>query len=112
MSRKKKETEETPVVFNDPFGTVTNAVGAFVQRWQPLPYMSMPCEVMDQSQLRDAMGVYESPETGDGWQFAEKLLLEQGFRWHMLGGSRVMFLREREDAIVDDGWQEAMIIDN
>ena len=104
---KKKETEETPVVFNDPFGTITSAVTAFIERYQPLPYMSLPCLIMDQGQLRDAMGIFESPETGDGWGFAEKLLLEQGFRWHNMGGARVMILREREDFVDTFGWEEA-----
>lgn len=85
---------------------VEMAVDAFAERWISLPTMVMPCEVMDQGQLRDAMGLHATIDLGDPWPQAEKLLLNMGFRWHTLGGSRVMFLRESEDVIEDDGWQD------
>ena len=83
------------------------AVQNFAERWISLPYMSMPCEVMDQGQLRDAMGLHATFDLGDPWPQAENLLLSMGFRWHNLGGTRVMFLREREYAVIDNGWAVA-----
>jgi hypothetical protein len=82
------------------------AVTAFADRWISLPCMSLPCEVMDQGQLRDAMGLHATIDLGDPWPQAEKLLIQMGFRWHNLGSSRVMFLREREDAVIDNGWTD------
>lgn len=83
------------------------AVGAFAQRYIPMPGFSMRCIVMDQSQLRDAMGLRATFESGDPWPKAEQLLLNAGFRWHMLGSTRVMYLMEREDTIPsDDGWSD------
>ncbi len=86
---------------------IDTAVTDFARRWISLPTMVMPCEVMDQGQLRDAMGLHATIDLGDPWPQAEKLLLQSGFCWHTLGGSRVMFLREREDVIEGDGWSEA-----
>ena len=83
------------------------AVQTFAKHWLSLPAMVMPCEVMDQGQLRDAMGLHATIDLGDPWPQAEKMLLQMGFRWHSLGMQRVMFLREREDVIEDTGWQEA-----
>lgn len=82
------------------------AVEAFAQRYLSLPKFVMDCEVMDQGQLRDAMGLRATFESGDPWPAAEKQLLEHGFCWHNLGGMRVMFLREREDYQHDDGWND------
>jgi len=82
------------------------AVGAFAQQWISLPRLIDGCEVMDQRQLRDAMGLRATVEFGDPWPQAEKLLMHSGFRWHNLGGMRVMFLRERDDARPDDGWSD------
>lgn len=87
-------------------GNTEKAVVAFSGRWLSMPYMTDDCEVMDQRQLRDAMGLRATVEYGDPWPKAEELLMQAGFRWHWLGGSRVMFLREREDCRPDDGWQD------
>lgn len=84
---------------------VQAAVEEFADRWISLPAMSLPCEVMDQGQLRDAMGLHATIDLGDPWPQAENLLLMMGFHWNMLGSSRVMFLREREN--IYDGWDTA-----
>ena len=83
------------------------AVEAFAERWLSMPRFTMECEVMDQRQLRDAMGLRATIEAGDPWPAAESLLLQMGFRWHWLGGSRVMFLKERDGYEDDGGWKEA-----
>lgn len=86
----------------------TNAVKAveeFARRYISMPRLTMECEVMDVHQLRDAMGLRATIEYGDPWPSAEKDLMEHGFRWHILGGMRVMFLKEREDYKPDDGWE-------
>ena len=88
------------------------AVQAFAEKWISLPCMSLPCEVMDQGQLRDAMGLHATIDLGDPWPQAERLLFEHGFRWHNLGTSRVMFLREREDAVIDNGWTDGEEVKN
>lgn len=85
----------------------TDAVDEFAKRYISMPRLTMECEVMDVSQLRDAMGLRSTIEAGDPWPAAEQQLLEHGFCWHMLGGTRVMYLKERENFIPDDGWQEA-----
>jgi hypothetical protein len=82
------------------------AVDEFAQRYLSLPRMTMDCEVMDQRQLRDAMGLRATVEYGDPWPAAEQELMRRGFRWHMLGGTRVMYLRERECPDADDGWSD------
>jgi hypothetical protein len=33
--------------------------------------------------------------------------MNAGFRWHWLGGSRVMYLKEREDYADNGGWDDA-----
>ncbi len=86
------------------------AVAAFVNRWAPAPKFHLGVEVMDARQLRDAMGLRASVDWGDPWPQAEKLLLEHGFRWTLLGTSRVMLLQECDDFIQtggDNGWEEA-----
>ena len=88
------------------------AVDAFARQWMPAPCIDMLCELMDQRQLRDAMGLRATIEAGDPWPKAEKLLLDKGFRWQHIGGCRVMALREREDYRVDDGWEEAEEVAN
>lgn len=85
---------------------VEQAVGEFAQRYISMPKFSLDCEVMDQRQLRDAMGLRATIEAGDPWPKAEELLLSANFRWHWLGGTRVMFLKEREDYEPDDGWND------
>lgn len=91
---------------------VEKAVEAFADRYLSMPRFTMDCVVMDQRQLRDAMGLRATIEAGDPWPKAEQLLLEMGFRWHMLGGTRVMYLREREDAVPDDGWDDGELLDD
>lgn len=97
----QKVTDIDAVQFN-----VKSAVAGFVERWMPMPRFYFGVEIMDARQLRDAMGLRASMDWGDPWPTAEQLLLEQGFRWHWLGSSRVMFLRERDDYTPDDGWEE------
>jgi hypothetical protein len=87
------------------------AVEEFSKRWFSMPKFTMDCEVMDQRQLRDAMGLRATIEAGDPWPKAEELLLNANFRWHWLGGTRVMFLKEREDYEPDDGWNDGELID-
>lgn len=84
----------------------TRAVEAFSMRYLSMPRFDVGVEVMSQAQLRNAMGLRSTFESGDPWPAAEKQLLEHGFRWHFLGGSRVMFLKERDNYKVDDGWND------
>ena len=88
------------------------AVDAFAERWLSMPKFTTDCEVMDVRQLRDAMGLRATIESGDPWPKAEQLLLERGFRWHWLGTNRVMLLRERDDYMPDDGWEEGEEVDD
>lgn len=87
-------------------GNVEMAVVEFIERWMPMPKFDIGVEVMDVWQLRDALGLRATIDWGDPWPTAEQLLLAHGFRWHSLGGSRVMFLREKDDYKPDDGWEE------
>ncbi len=113
MSRKRKgdsEEPEAPKKVTDieaADDNIKTAVEMFAERWIPLPEMAMPCEVMDVGQLRDAMGLRATIDLGDPWPTAERLLLQQGFRWHWIGSSRVMIMREREDMIPSAGWDDA-----
>jgi len=84
---------------------VRMAVEEFAERWISMPGFGLDVEVMSVSQLRDAMGLRASIDWGDPWPEAEKLLHEFGFRWHWLGGQRVMYLRERDDFVPDTGWE-------
>lgn len=86
---------------------VQEAVDGFHERWMSMPEFSEHCTVMDLRQLRDAMGLRSTFEAGDPWPAAENLLLQYGFRWHWLGGSRVMFLQERDNYQPDTGWEDA-----
>ena len=88
-----------------------SAVIAFSERFISAPRFTERCQVMDQAQLRDAMGLRATFESGDPWPKAEQLLLKSGFRWHVLGGMRVMYLMERDDFLPDTGWEEAEKID-
>ena len=92
--------------------TTEQAVEAFAERYLSLPRLTMDCEVMDQRQLRDAMGLRATIEAGDPWPKAEEMLLQMGFRWQMLGGTRVMFLRERPDYRPNDGWSDGEEIED
>ena len=86
---------------------VAAAVMAFVERWVPMPGFGLGVEVMDAGQLRDAMGLRATMDWGDPWPTAERLLLGQGFRWHWLGGMRVMYLQEKDGWEADTGWEDA-----
>ena len=108
---KKSEQQQDPSQFsvtdiNAMKDNTTQAVEAFAQRYLSMPRFTAECEVMDQGQLRDAMGLRSTFESGDPWPAAEKQLLEHGFRWHNLGGMRVMFLKERPEYEPDDGWND------
>lgn len=83
-----------------------SAVAGFTQRWIPVPTFTEHCEAMDQRQLRDAMGLRVTVDGGDPWPMAEQLLLTAGFRWNWLGNSRVMFLQEKDDFVMDADWEE------
>ena len=106
---KKEESEDGPKKVTDIDALKSNVemtVEEFAKRWLPWPRFDLDVEVMDARQLRDAMGLRSSIDWGDPWPTAEKMLLERGFRWHVLGTSRVMFLREKDDYKPDDGWEE------
>lgn len=83
---------------------VESAVESFAQRYLSMPRFTERCVVMDHGQLRDAMGLRATFEAGDPWPKAEELLMKHGFRWHMLGAMRVMYLQERDGYLEDDGW--------
>lgn len=82
------------------------AAEEFAERYISVPKFTEHTKVMDQAQLRDAMGLRATFEYGDPWPQAENLLLQKGFRWHNLGGMRVMYVQEREDSVPDDGWND------
>ena len=107
--RKSEEEEKQPSKMTDISAAVSNvnsAVLSFCDRWIPLPTMTPPCEVVDQGQLRDMLGLIPTIDLGDPWPQAEEMLLNEGFRWHQMGNSRVMFLREKDDCLSEDGWEE------
>ena len=85
----------------------TAAVDVFAEQYISMPRFDIGVEVMDQRQLRDAMGLRATMEYGDPWPAAERELLARGFRWHTLGVQRVMYLKEREDYVPDTGWEDA-----
>lgn len=109
----KEEGEKEPFRVTDIDAlkdNVKEAVAAFNERWISMPALTLDTEVMDQRQLRDAMGLRATFDAGDPWPQAEKLLLKLGFRWHWLGSQRVMFLQEKDDFVNIDGnadWEEA-----
>lgn len=82
------------------------AVMAFHEQWAVAPEFMIGVEVMDQRQLRDAMGLRASMDIGDPWPKAEMLLLKLGYKWHLQGGTRVMYVIER-DGFVDADWSQA-----
>ena len=86
---------------------VLKAVETFNEQWVPWPHFDVGVEVMDVGRLRDAMGLRASIDWGDPWPTAEQHLLDYGFRWQMLGGQRVMYLKERDGYQPDTGWQDA-----
>jgi len=93
---------------------VMEAVDSFCDQWISMPGFSLGVEVMTVTQLRDAMGLRASIDWGDPWPTAEQELLKRGFCWHILGGQRVMYLKERDGFVPDTGWEEAeeLIINN
>ena len=91
---------------------VRMAVEEFAKRWISMPGFGLDVEVMSVSQLRDAMGLRASIDWGDPWPAAEQELIAHGFRWHWLGGQRVMYLKEREDFVPDTGWSDAEEVDD
>lgn len=100
--------EKTPLKVTDIDALKENvrmAVEEFAERWISMPGFGLDVEVMSVSQLRDAMGLRASIDWGDPWPAAEQELIEHGFRWHWLGGKRVMYLRERDDFVPDTGWE-------
>lgn len=106
----EEQQEKAPTVVTDIEAVKTNAeqaVQAFAERWLSMPHFDIGVEVMNQSQLRDAMGLRATSEYGDPWPAAENTLLGMGFRWHWLSGQRVMYLKERDGFVPDTGWQEA-----
>ena len=111
----KNDEQELPSKVTDIDALKKNAdaaVLAFAERWMSMPAFSERCEVMDQGQLRDAMGLRATIEGGDPWPAVEKLLLEKGFRWHSLGGFRVMYLQEKDGFAPDSGWEDGEVIDS
>lgn len=105
MAEESKPTKVTSI--EDAQFNITSAVRAFADRWMPMPRFDLGVEVMDQGQLRDAMGLRESFDIGDPWPQAERELLEAGFRWQWLDGHRVMYLKEKDGYQPDTGWTEA-----
>lgn len=108
MGKKYKDDEEQmPRKVTDIDAAKENinaAVYAFNERWAAMPGFAIGVEVMDQRQLRDAMGLRATIDTGDPWPAAERLLLELGFRWHWLGGMRVMYVQERDSFVQAEGF--------
>lgn len=107
---KDAEEEKVPRKVTDIDALKNNvqmAVEGFADRWISMPGFGMDVEVMTLPQLRDAMGLRASIDWGDPWPTAEQELLTLGFRWHWLGGQRVMFLKERDDFVPDTGWKDA-----
>lgn len=86
---------------------IKSAVGAFTDRWMPWPKFDIGVEIMDVGQLRDAMGLRATFDIGDPWPAAERLLMDNGFRFQWLSGHRVMYLKEIDGYKPDTGWQDA-----
>ena len=110
---KNGEENNTPLSVTDVDAIKDNAemaVDEFTERYLSMPRFTEECEVMDQSRLRDVMGLRATFESGDPWPAAEKLLMERGFRWHSLGGMRVMYLKERDGYVPDDGWSDGELL--
>lgn len=87
------------------------AVNAFCEQWAAAPEFRIGVELMDQCQLRNAMGLRATMDIGDPWPKAEMLLLNLGYKWHMLGGNRVMYVIER-DGFIDADWSEAQEVND
>lgn len=111
----RSDDDKAPLKITDIEALLNNiimAVQAFNEQWVSIPSFTEDCIVMDIRQLRNAMGLRSTMEMGDTWPIAEQILLNYGFRWHWLGGSRVMFLRERDGFVQDTGWQEVEEIED
>ena len=106
MAREERQPKEMqPMVVTDLDAIKENteaAVFAFTQMWEPTQQFDLDVNIMDQAQLRDAMGLRATFESGDPWPAAEKLLIEAGYRWQWLDGQRVMFVKERDGYIEID----------
>lgn len=114
MSKSNDDEEKLPAKVTDIDAARDNieaAVDAFCDQWALAPEFKMGVEVMDQRQLRDAMGLRATMDIGDPWPKAEMLLLNRGYKWHLLGGIRVMYVVER-DGFIDADYAEAEEIDN
>ena len=86
---------------------VREAVNAFAQRYLSMPRFDVGVEIMNQAQLRDAMGLRATFEYGDPWPAAEQLLTQTyKFHWHWIGEQRVMLVKERDGFVPDDGWND------
>lgn len=111
----ESDEEKTPRKVTDIDALKDNvrmAVEEFAERWISMPGFGLDVEVMSVSQLRDAMGLRASIDWGDPWPAAEQELIRHGFRWHWLGGQRVMYLRERDDFVPDTGWEVPEEVEN
>ncbi len=116
MKRGDEEKKDIQLTVTDLDAIKDNteqAVNSFAERYICVPRFTIDDIIMDQAQLRDAMGLRATFESGDPWPRAEQLLMDRGFRWHMLGGIRVMYLRERDNTIPsNDGWNDGELIDS
>ena len=99
--------KEVSVWLGDAQSNIDDAVAAFVTQWMPMPRFDIGVEVMDVRRLRNAIGVRATDDYGDPWPSVERKLLDCGFRWQTLGTTRVMYVKERDGWMPDDGWMEA-----
>lgn len=104
MADKKKNVPQNVTDIDALKNNAESAVFAFKERWVPVPSFRIGVEVMDERQLRNAMGLRATLDSGDPWHAAEQLLLQLGFRWHWLGASRVMYLVEKDGYVEDTSW--------
>ena len=109
--KKKERTpqeaeQEVSVWLGDAQANIDDAIAAFVSQWMPWPRFDIGVEVKDMRQLRDMIGIRRSDDYGDPWPAVERKLLDAGFRWHVLGSLRVMYLKEKDDFAPDTGWEE------
>ena len=107
MEKEKNDIELKVTDLEAIKSNTREVVEAFAQRYISMPRFDIGVDVMTQAQLRDAMGLRATFDYGDPWPAAEQLLVgTYNFRWHMLSGQRVMFLKEREDVVISDGWDD------
>lgn len=117
MGKKKgdgeeKSESEISIWLGPAQQNMKDAVEAFSEQWISMPDFDIGVEVMDLRQLRDAMGIRATPDYGDPWPSVEQMLLRKGFRWHQMGGKRVMYLKEREGFVPDTGWDDGEPLDD